>query len=245
MQQPASVAPQPQNFGLSAQSTGSSAPASALGQAAGISTPAVSAPQQNLAATSQPSSTVKGMSGQQAAVTGLQTPATQPMTSSTPVQSQGSSAPSSVPGQQSAATGGQSSADMQMAQQQVARSPLEGSATPAKQSAATSLSASIKALSRQQAGMVASEDTSLAAAPAEDDSKQQVRRAHDCLPTCFQVLLHNPSAWHYPIPWAFKTLWAFHGWPFKLAALVPGSKGIGVTRPAMQASCSLVILLHS
>ncbi len=175
VQQPASVAPQLQSSGLSAQSTGSSASASALGQVASSQTTAFAVPQQSLAATSQPSSAGTGVSGQQAAVTGLTTPAAQPVKSSK-VPSQGSSAIASVPGQQSAAAGGQSSAGMQMVQQQVAETPYQGSATSARQSAATSLSTSIKAPSRQQADLGASQDTSLAAAPEEDGSKQQVQQ---------------------------------------------------------------------
>ena len=177
VQQPASAAPQLQGYGLSAQSTGSSAPASSLGQTASMHTTAVSPPQQFSAAPSQSGSAATGVAGQQAAVTGLTISAAQPMTSAASVPSQGSSATLSVPGQQPAATGGQSSADMQAVQHQVATTPYQDSATPAKQSAATSLSASLKAHSRQQASVEASEDTSLAAAPAEDGSKQQVRQA--------------------------------------------------------------------
>ena len=169
VQQPAYSAPQLQASGRGAySSTSSSAPASASGQVASIQKTAMSGsiPQQALAAPSLPS----------AAVTVLQSPAAQLMTSPPAAPSQGSSITSHNTGQQ--LTEGQSSAaHTQMGQQQVAGSPLQKSANEAQQTAATTQSVSTTATSRQQAGLAASQDTSLATASAEDGSKQQVHKA--------------------------------------------------------------------
>ena len=177
VREPAASALQLQNSGLSAQSTSRTAPALVLGEPASIQTTAMTAPQQGLTAPGQPGSAVLGASGQQAAVTRRQSPATQPITSVLDTPSQSSSATSGNLKQQPVGTEGQPSAVMQAVQQQAAEKPLQSSATPTKLSPATSLSTSDTAPSRQQAGMAASQDASLATAPVEDDSTQQVRSA--------------------------------------------------------------------
>ena len=175
VQQPAYSAPQLQASGRGAYSASTSAPASASGQAASIQTPAVSANtlQQGLAAPSLPSATVAGVPGQQAAVTGLQSPAAQLTTSPPAAPSQGSLTTSGNPGQQ--LTEGQSSAAaVHTGQQQVAGKPLQKSVASTQQVAEPTQSGTTTATSRQQAGLSASQDTSLATASAEDDSKEQV-----------------------------------------------------------------------